>query len=51
VKPHDLPRGNAAAYYPEANALVPVSSFAEGSRTPTYKSVAVTVRPAAAPAE
>lgn len=48
VKPHDLPRGNAAAYYPEANALVPVSSFAEGSRTPTYKSIVVTLRPSAA---
>ncbi|HVP27969.1 MAG TPA: FdhF/YdeP family oxidoreductase [Myxococcota bacterium] len=49
VRAHDLPRGCAAAYYPEANALVPISSFAEGSRTPTYKSVVVTLRPAAEP--
>ncbi len=40
---YDLPRGCAAAYFPEANALVPVDSFAEGSRTPTYKSVEVSL--------
>jgi molybdopterin-dependent oxidoreductase alpha subunit len=41
--PYDVPRGCAAAYFPEANALVPVGAFAEGSFTPAYKSVAVTV--------
>ena len=30
-----------AAYYPEANVLVPLGSVAEGSNTPTYKSVVV----------
>ncbi|MEP4077591.1 FdhF/YdeP family oxidoreductase [Haloferula sp.] len=41
--PYDMPRGMAAAYFPEANALVPVGSFAEGSNTPTSKSVEVSV--------
>jgi hypothetical protein len=36
----------AAAYFPEANVLVPVGSFAEGSQTPTSKSVEVSVRKA-----
>jgi len=39
----DLPRGCAAAYFPEANPLVPVASFAEGSRTPSYKSIPITI--------
>ena len=42
--PYDMPRGMAAAYFPEANALVPVGSFAEGSHTPTSKSVEISVR-------
>ncbi|HEU4628709.1 MAG TPA: FdhF/YdeP family oxidoreductase [Gemmatimonadaceae bacterium] len=41
--PYDIPRGCAAAYFPEANVLVPVGSVAEGSDTPTSKSVVVTV--------
>jgi molybdopterin-dependent oxidoreductase alpha subunit len=45
VVPYDLPRGCAATYFPEANPLVPVSSFADESRTPTYKSVRITLRP------
>jgi hypothetical protein len=44
----DLPRRCAAAYYPEANPLVPLESVAEGSRTPTFKSVVITLAPAAA---
>jgi hypothetical protein len=44
VVPYDLPRRCAAAYYPEANALVPLTSIAEKSRTPTYKSIPVTLR-------
>jgi molybdopterin-dependent oxidoreductase alpha subunit len=40
---YDVPRGCAGAYYPEANALVPLGSVAEKSRTPTYKSVPITV--------
>jgi len=45
VVPYDLPRRCAAAYFPEANSLVPVTSFAEKSRTPTYKSIPVTFAP------
>jgi molybdopterin-dependent oxidoreductase alpha subunit len=35
------PRGNAAAYYPETNVLVPLDSTADVSGTPTSKSVVV----------
>jgi formate dehydrogenase major subunit len=38
---YDQPRGCAAAYYPETNPLVPLDSKAEGSNTPTSKSVVV----------
>ncbi|NYI04423.1 FdhF/YdeP family oxidoreductase [Allostreptomyces psammosilenae] len=34
-------RGCAAAYFPETNVLVPLDSTAEGSNTPTSKSVVV----------
>jgi len=34
-------RGCAAAYFPEANALVPLDSVAETSNTPTSKSIVV----------
>ena len=34
-------RGCAAAYFPEANALVPLDSTAEGSNTPTSKSIVI----------
>lgn len=39
-------RGCAAAYFPEANALVPLDSVAETSNTPTSKSVIVRLEPA-----
>lgn len=48
--PFDLPPRCAAAYFPEANPLVPLGSIADGSRTPTYKSVAITLAPAEAAA-
>ncbi|MFE1644234.1 FdhF/YdeP family oxidoreductase [Microbacterium sp. P01] len=35
------PRGNAAAYYPETNVLVPLDSVADVSGTPTSKSVVI----------
>ncbi len=38
---YDIPRGNLAAYYPETNPLVPLSSFGDGTHTPTSKSVPV----------
>jgi anaerobic selenocysteine-containing dehydrogenase len=34
-------RGCAAAYFPEANSLVPLASTAEGSNTPTSKSIVI----------
>jgi anaerobic selenocysteine-containing dehydrogenase len=40
---YDVPRGCAAAYFPEANVLVPVGSRAKGSNTPSSKMVPVTV--------
>ena len=44
---HDLPDGDCAAYFPEANPLVPLASTAIDSNTPTSKSVPVTIAPAA----
>jgi anaerobic selenocysteine-containing dehydrogenase len=48
VVAYDLPRGCAAAYFPEVNPLVALESFAEGSRTPTYKSIEISVAASAA---
>jgi hypothetical protein len=39
-------RGCCAAYFPETNVLVPLDSTAEGSNTPTSKSVIVRFEPA-----
>lgn len=38
-------RGSAAAYYPEANVLVPLDSVAEVSNTPTSKGIVVRLEP------
>jgi hypothetical protein len=38
---YDTPRGCCAAYFPEANVLVPLDSVADTSNTPTSKSVVV----------
>ena len=38
---YDIPRGNLAAYYPETNPLVPLSSIAIAAGTPTSKSIPV----------
>jgi len=43
---YDTPPGQAAAYYPETNPLVPLSSTGEGSHTPTSKFIAIRVEPA-----
>ena len=40
------PRGCAAAYFPEANVLVPLDSTAEGSNTPVSKSTVIRLEPA-----
>ena len=44
IVPYEIPKGNIATYFPEANVLVPLDSVAEGSNTPTSKSVVVTIR-------
>jgi molybdopterin-dependent oxidoreductase alpha subunit len=43
VVPYDIPRGCVAAYFPEANVLVPHDRVAAGSNTPASKAVAITV--------
>ncbi|NER85316.1 MAG: hypothetical protein F6K42_38640, partial [Leptolyngbya sp. SIO1D8] len=43
VVPYDIPPKCIATYFPEANVLVPVDSFADHSYTPASKSVVVTV--------
>ncbi len=43
----DIPRGCAAGYYPELNPLVPLEHVARGSNTPAYKSVVISLKPAA----
>ncbi len=43
---YPTPRGCAAAYFPEANVLVPLGSVAEVSNTPTSKSIVIRVEPA-----
>ncbi len=40
--PFDLPKGNAAAYYPEANVLTSTASDPR-SHTPAFKSIPVTI--------
>ena len=44
IVPYAIPRRCAAAYFPEANDLVPLEEFAEGSRTPISKSVIIILR-------
>jgi molybdopterin-dependent oxidoreductase alpha subunit len=44
VVPYDLPRRSAGTYFPEANVLVPVDSFAARSFTPASKSVVIRLR-------
>jgi molybdopterin-dependent oxidoreductase alpha subunit len=43
VVPYDIPRRCAATYFPEANVLVAVDDYADGSRTPASKSVVIRV--------
>jgi molybdopterin-dependent oxidoreductase alpha subunit len=43
VVAYDIPVGCIGAYYPEANVLVPLWHYAEGSKTPAAKSIPVTV--------
>ncbi len=46
---YPTPKGCAAAYFPEANVLVPLDSTAEGSNTPSSKSIIVRLGPGAGP--
>lgn len=41
--PYDIPQGNLATYFPEANTLVPINHFADLSHTPISKSVKVRI--------
>jgi len=45
VVPYEIPRGNLAAYFPEANELVPLDSTADISNTPTSKWIEVSISP------
>ncbi len=46
---YNIPRGNLAAYYPETNPLVPLSSVALNAGTPASKSIPVMLSPHALP--
>lgn len=41
--PYDIPKGSIAAYFPEANPLVPIDHVAKESNTPSSKSIKVRV--------
>jgi molybdopterin-dependent oxidoreductase alpha subunit len=43
--PYEIPRGCAAAYYPETNVLVPVAAVSAGSNQPASKSIPITLEP------
>jgi anaerobic selenocysteine-containing dehydrogenase len=43
--PYDIPRGCVAAYFPEANVVVPIDHGDPESGTPASKAVPVTIRP------
>ena len=40
---YKIPKGNAAAYFPETNPLVPYNHYAKGSQTPISKSIRIRV--------
>ena len=40
---YDIPKKCCATYFPEANVLVPVDSFAHTAKTPSSKSVKITI--------
>ncbi len=43
VVQYDIPVNTVATYFPEANVLVPINSFAKRSYTPAYKSVIIKI--------
>lgn len=44
VIPYNIPSRSVATYFPEANVLVPINSYAEGSKTPRSKWVAIKIK-------
>jgi molybdopterin-dependent oxidoreductase alpha subunit len=46
IVPYAIARRSAAAYYPEANVLVPIRSVAAKSNQPAFKCVRITLTPA-----
>jgi anaerobic selenocysteine-containing dehydrogenase len=50
VVPYPIPRRCVATYFPEANVLVPLNKYAEGSYTPASKDVIVRLTRGHAPA-
>ncbi|MFY7911672.1 MAG: FdhF/YdeP family oxidoreductase, partial [Emticicia sp.] len=44
IVPYNIPRKCVATYFPEANVLVPIDSYADISKTPTSKSVVITIK-------
>ncbi len=45
VVPYSTPVGNAAAYYPETNPLVPLDHVAAKSNTPVSKAIVIRLEP------
>ena len=43
VTTYNIPAGCAGAYYPEANALLPLGHYAKGSKTPAAKSIPIRI--------
>jgi len=44
IVPYDIPRNCCATYFPEANVLVPIDSYAHTAKTPSSKSVVVRIK-------
>jgi molybdopterin-dependent oxidoreductase alpha subunit len=44
IVPYNIPEGNTAAYFPEANVLVPIDSVAEKSNTPASKLIVIKIK-------
>ena len=44
IVPYNIPERNTATYYPETNVLVPISSVAEQSNTPTTKLIFIKIK-------
>lgn len=42
--PYEIPPRCVATYFPEANVLVPIDSYAKGSKTPASKRVVIRIR-------